>query len=75
MILNFTFLDVMESLNYDCFNTDVYHKPTDTDKYLNFKSCHPSYLKKYIPYSQALRLRRTCDSDYTFKIRVKVYMK
>ena len=65
----------MESLNYDGFNPSAYHNPMDTDQYINFKSCHRPHFKKSISYSRALRLRRICDSDYIFKIRVKVYMK
>ena len=42
-----------------------------THQYLNFKSWRPPHVKKGIPYSQALRLRRIYDSDYIFKIRVE----
>ena len=42
-----------------------------THQYLNFKSCRLPHVKKGIPYSQALSLRRIYDSDYIFKIRVE----
>ena len=66
-----SFLDVMIGFNGGIFSTDVYHKPTDTHQYLNFKSCHPQHVKKAIPYSQALRLKRICDSEDVFKSREK----
>ena len=66
-----SFLDVMISFNGRKFSTDVYHKPTDTHQYLNFKSCHPQHVKKAIPYSQALRLKRICDSEDVYKRREK----
>ena len=49
----------------------MYHKPTGTHQYLNFKSCHPQHVKKAIPYGQALRLKRICDSEDVFKSREK----
>ena len=60
------FLDVMFTLENGCFTTDIYSKPTDTHRYLNYKSCHPPHVKRAIPYSQALRLRRICYSDELF---------
>ena len=54
-------------------SSDVYQKPTDTHPYLNYNSAHPPHLKKSIPYSQALRLRRICSDDQTLKERIKQY--
>ena len=51
--------------------TDVYSKPTDAHHYLDHRSCHPNHVKKGIPYGQALRLRRICDSDEVFDKRLK----
>ena len=51
--------------------TDVYSKPTDAHQYLDHRSCHPNHVKKGIPYGQALRLRRICDSDEVFDKRLK----
>ena len=48
-------------------STDVYQKPTDTHPYLNYNAAHTPHLKKSIPYSQALGLRRTCSSDEIWK--------
>ena len=49
----------------------MYSKPTNTHQYLDSKSCHPRHVKKAIPYSQALRLRRICSSDNIFDERYK----
>ena len=61
----------MVSFNGGKFNTDVYHKLTDTHQYLNFKLCHPHHVKKAIPYGQALRLKRICDLEDVYKNREK----
>ena len=33
-------------------------------------SCHPNYVKKAIPYGQALRIRRICNSEEKFENRL-----
>ena len=53
------------------FQTDVFSKPTDAHQYLNFKSCHAPHIKKGIPYSQALRLKRICSDDNNLKKRLQ----
>ena len=65
------FLDVNVSLTSDGnINTDdLYMKPTDKHQHLLYSSCHPLHTKKAIPFSLALRLRRICSTDETFKIR------
>ena len=64
------FLDVTDVLNDDNnISTDLYIKPTDTHQYLLSTSAHPKHTKKSIPYSLALRLRRICSDDTTFKKR------
>ena len=40
--------------------------------YLDNRSCHPTQVKKGIPYDQALRLRRICESDQIFHERLDV---
>ena len=44
--------------------TNLYKKPTDCQNYFYAKSAHPFSLKKSIPYSQALKIKRICS---TFK--------
>ena len=48
-----SYLDVLVSIKDNRISTDVYCKPTDTHQYLDSKSCHPSHVKKGIPYGQA----------------------
>ena len=44
-------------------DTDIYFKPTDSQQYLIFDSCHPKHIKLSIPYSLARRLRMIISSD------------
>ena len=45
----------------------LYKKPTDRQSYLHGNSEHPRSLKESIPYSQALRLKRTCSANSEFE--------
>ena len=47
-------------------HTDLYSKPTDSHNYLRYDSAHPHHLKKGIPYSQFLRVRRICTNIVDF---------
>ena len=42
--------------------TSLYTKPTDAHLYLHYSSYHPIQQKKSIPYSQAVRIRRICNT-------------
>ena len=64
------FLDVWITNVNGAFQTDVYSKSTDAHQYLNFKSCHPPHVKRAIPYSQGLRLKRVCNSGSAFEKRL-----
>ena len=44
-------------------HTKLYTKPTHKNQYLHYNSEHPSHVKKAIPYSQALRLKRITDDN------------
>ena len=71
------FLDVNESLINGIITTDLYTKPTDKHQYLLQPSCHPKHIKRSIPFSLALRLRRFCSSDDNFTKRtteLKTYL-
>ena len=42
-------------------HSDLYCKPTDAHNYLAYDSAHPEHIKKSLPYSQLLRVRRICS--------------
>ena len=55
----------MSLTNDGSISTDLYTKPTDKHQHLLYSSCHPLHTKKAIPFSLALRLRRSCSTDST----------
>ena len=57
--------------DFPLVKTDLYCKPTDKFQYLNFASCHPYHQKANLPYSLALRIRRSCSSMADFKHHCK----
>ncbi|KAJ1104669.1 hypothetical protein NDU88_002079, partial [Pleurodeles waltl] len=60
------FLDLLIHESNGSLATVVYHKPTDRNNLLQFKSYHPRSLRENLPVGQFLRLRRNCSnlSDY-----------
>ena len=42
---------------------DLYHKPTDTRKCVEFDSCHPNHCKRNIPFSLARRIHVICEKE------------
>lgn len=52
------FLDIRYRFVEGVLDTDVYYKPTDAHRYLNFQSFHPPHVFRSTVYSQFLRLRR-----------------
>ena len=68
--LSISFLDVTVSFdNNNQISTDLYVKSTDTHQHLLHTSCHPNHVKKSIPSSLALRIRRICSTAEKFKQR------
>ena len=53
-----SFLDLTIYIKQSALHTKLYTKPTDRHMYLNYLSEHPMSLKKSIPYSQFLRLKK-----------------
>ena len=47
--------------------TKTYRKESDRKAYLHRKSEHPKFLKRSIPFSQALRLRGICSTNNEFQ--------
>ena len=65
------FLDIQFSFNDGTLATDVYRKPTDANRYLEFSSCHPRHTFRSIIYSQGLRYRRIINSNETLSNRLE----
>ena len=60
-------LDVLIILKDGSIGTKLYRKPTDSDQYIHWNSAHPAHLKKSIPYSQFLRVKRICSEEGDFE--------
>ena len=45
----------------------LFKKETDFQAYLHRKSKHPEHVKRSIPYTQALLLKRICTESRNFK--------
>ena len=65
-----SYLNVLVKVEGKKIATYVFCKPTDTRQYLDNRSCHPRHVKHGIPYGQALRIRRICNSDEVFERRL-----
>ena len=65
-----SFLDVTVSLdNNNMISKVLFVKSTHTHQYLLHTSCHPSHIKKSIPFSLALHIHRICSTTEKFKQR------
>ena len=53
---NCPFLDVMVIKEGRKIKTDLYNKPTDSKRYVHFRSSHPNHTKRNIPYNLARRI-------------------
>ena len=70
-----SFLDVTVLLNNsNQISTDLYVKSTDIHQYPLHTSCHPNHVKRSIPFSLALRIRRICSTAEKFKQRTSELM-
>ena len=59
-----TFLDLSIYISQSTLHTRLYTKPTDSHMYLNYFSEYPMSLKKSIPYSQFLRLKKIHSENH-----------
>ena len=57
------FLDTSLSIKDGQMVSDLYRKPTDTNKYLLPDSCHSNTCKANIPFSLFLRITRICSEN------------
>lgn len=68
-----SFLDVNVSRSTGpVLQTSVFRKPTDRNNFLHSKSYHPPSMKKSLPYSQFLRMRRICSTADDFESQAKI---
>jgi hypothetical protein len=61
------FLDVTVKLSENRISTTLYKKPMAKGQYLSYFSNHPKHLLKSLPYSQGMRIRRICSSEFEFE--------
>ena len=57
------FLDILIKRDDEKIWMDLFHKPTDTRRCVEFSSCHPSHCKRNIPFSLARRIHVICEND------------
>ena len=57
------FLDIMGTKNSDnTISTDIYYKPTNAHRYLDFRSCHRHHTKVNVPFNLAQRICKIVSS-------------
>ena len=65
------FLDAMINIEGKKVIMDIYSKPTDSKRYVSFKSNHPKRCLKNIPLSLARRIYMIAKKDYLKEIKLK----
>ena len=64
-------IEFLETLVYkdhkNRLQATLYKKPTNHQDYLHTKPAHPLSLRKSIPYSEALRIKRVCSTFNEYK--------
>ena len=60
------FLDVSVQIAQNKIFTTLHKKPTDSNSYLHYTSCHPVHIKNSIICSQFLRYKRICTRNTDF---------
>ena len=65
------FLDVMITKEGKKVFMDIYSKPTDSKRYVSFKSNHPKHCLKNIPFSLARRICMIAEKDSLKEIKWK----
>ena len=60
---NIPFLDILIKRDDTKIWMDLYHKPTDTQRCVEFSSCHPGHCKRNIPFSLARRIHVICENE------------
>jgi hypothetical protein len=67
-------LDLEISLKDGYLQHTVYRKPTNSQMYLDYSSCHPKGSKDGIVKGVALRLRRLCSTTDEYMLQAKSFM-
>ena len=49
----------------------LFRKPTDGHQFLHFHSDHPMHIKRSLPYSQLLRVRRNCSDNRDYEMEAR----
>ena len=57
------FLDICIKRMGSLIITDIYYKPTDTKQYLDYNSCHPCHIRRYVPFNLARRICTIVEDD------------
>ena len=65
------FLEVVIKIKEGRIITDLYGKPVDGRQYLHYDSCHADHIKRYIIFSQTLRLKRICSENNDRNLHVE----
>ena len=65
------FLDVMINKEGKKVFMDIYSKPTDSKRFVSFKSNHPKHCLKNIPFSLACRICVIAEKDSLKEIKLK----
>ena len=71
MKVKVNFFHVVIKIKNGRLSTDLYSKPVNRHQYFHYNFCHAEHIKKYIIYSQTLRLRRICSDRKDLKSHVK----
>ena len=50
------FLDILVKIKDNVIITDLYIKPTDTQQFLDYRSCHPRHTRHNVPFNLARRI-------------------
>ena len=65
------FLDIMINKEGKKLFMDIYSNPTDSKRYVSFKSIHPRHCLKNIPFSLACRICMIAEKNSLKEIKLK----
>ena len=66
------FLDIMVIKNHDnTIATDIFYKPTNSQRYLDFRSCHRHHTKVNVPFNLAQRICKIVSEEQRRDFRLE----